>query len=580
MLKTTLLLAIAVLFSHLSYSQTCTINYDVSGTGIYPDTLPTGTVGQAYNTDVTFVMPLDTMGYDFTNFHIQSVSLPVGMTWECSNDLNGCNYDPQVSQYGCVNIYGTPLLAGIYNVEVQVIADLTVIQGYPFSFQIYLEVLPGTVSTTNDGFSMLGASGCMPVTVEFTNNNPGMAAYSWDFGNGNTTNNENPGPQLYTVPGDYVVHYEAYTNTSNIDVYTLTSLDITAMSNFGGGFPSYENADAYFKLKENGAVIYQSTFYLDQNPPVNWPTNILLNPLNTYVFEIWEADDTAGEFYLFEDDYMGEHTLNLAGCTGCAAGTSTINYTINHQVIYPSPTVISVDTIHVYGFPAIPLISFDDVTQVLSTPDLGLSYQWYFNGSPIGGATNNEYTITESGNYSVVAINAQSCLTESEELEAVFCDPSVNPVISISGTGGFLFVTGFPQEYEIEWMLNGNPITGEINDTLYTTQAGNYTAIISNDEGCIFTTPLFGANLSLEEEALFHWNLFPNPANESLTIELDGVQKMDAIQLVDVSGRIIKEWSVIESTKTTLDLTEIPSGYFVVKLVSGSRSWSKKLIVR
>lgn len=574
-----LLLLFAGIFSFSAFSQVCTINYSVSGTGIYPDTLPDATVGQAYDTDVTFFMPLDTMGYDFTNFHIQSVSLPVGMTWDCSNNMSDCNYNPQVSQYGCVNIAGTPLLAGIYNVEVQVIADLTVIQGYPFSFQIYLEVLPADVNTTNDGFSMLGASGCMPVTVEFTNNNPGLLAYSWDFGNGNTSNNENPGPQLYTVPGDYVVHYEAYNTTSNIDVYTLTSVDVTAMSNFGGGFPSFENADPYFILKENGTPIYQSTFYLDQNPPVSWPTSILLNPLNTYVFEIWEADDTAGEFYLFEDDYMGEHTLNLAGCTGCTAGTSTINYTINHQVIYPSPVVISADTVHVYGYPAVPEISFDEQTQVMSTPDLGVSYQWFLDGNPIGGATGSEHTITVSGTYSVAAINSQGCLTESVTLDAIYCNPTINPVVSMSGTGGFVFVTGFPDDYEISWELNGIPVNGEVNDTLYTTQAGTYSATVSNSEGCSYTTPLFGANLSIEEAGLFSWNIYPNPANEVLFVELNGLQKMDAIQLVDLSGRLIKEWNAIDQTKNQLDIAEIPSGYFILKLVSGTKNWSKKLIV-
>lgn len=574
-----LLLLFAGIFSFSAFSQVCTINYSVSGTGIYPDTLPDATVGQAYDTDVTFFMPLDTMGYDFTNFHIQSVSLPVGMTWDCSNNMSDCNYNPQVSQYGCVNIAGTPLLAGIYNVEVQVIADLTVIQGYPFSFQIYLEVLPADVNTTNDGFSMLGASGCMPVTVEFTNNNPGLLAYSWDFGNGNTSILENPGPQLYTVPGDYVVHYEAYNSTSTIDVYTLTSVDVTAMSNFGGGFPSFENADPYFILKENGTPIYQSTFYLDQNPPVSWPTSILLNPLNTYVFEIWEADDTAGEFYLFEDDYMGEHTLNLAGCTGCTAGTSTINYTINHQVIYPSPVVISVDTVHVYGYPAVPEISFDELTQVMSTPDLGVSYQWFLDGNPIGGATGSEHTITVSGTYSVAAINSQGCLTESVTLDAIYCNPTINPVVSMSGTGGFVFVTGFPDDYEISWELNGIPVNGEVNDTLYTTQAGTYSATVSNSEGCSYTTPLFGANLSIEDAGLFSWNIYPNPANEVLFVELNGLQKMDAIQLVDLSGRLIKEWNAIDQTKNQLDIAEIPSGYFILKLVSGTKNWSKKLIV-
>jgi len=197
-----LLTACLLLFSFFGYSQICTIDYSQTSTGIYPDTLPTGFVGQPYNTDITFVMPLDTMGYDFTNFHIISVSLPVGLSWECNNAATDCNYNPQLSQYGCANISGTPLLAGVYNVDVTVLADLTVLQGYPFTFQIYLEILPNNVTTSNNGFSMVGAAGCSPITVDFTNNNPGLLAYWWDFGNGNLSTLEDPVPQVYNEPGD------------------------------------------------------------------------------------------------------------------------------------------------------------------------------------------------------------------------------------------------------------------------------------------------------------------------------------------------------------------------------------------
>ncbi len=101
-MKTALLLCF--LAPVVLFGQICTIDYSQTQTGIYPDTLPTGYVGQAYNTDVTFVMPLDTLGYDFTNFHIMSVSLPVGLSWQCNNVANNCDYNPQVSQHGCVNI--------------------------------------------------------------------------------------------------------------------------------------------------------------------------------------------------------------------------------------------------------------------------------------------------------------------------------------------------------------------------------------------------------------------------------------------------------------------------------------------
>jgi hypothetical protein len=320
-----LLSSLFICFACSFHAQICTIDFNQTVTGIYPDTLQPGNVGQTYATDITFVMPLDTLGYNFTNFHILSVSLPVGLSWQCNNAANNCDYNPQVSQHGCVHISGTPLLAGQYTIDVTVIADLTVVQGYPFTFQIYMEVLPSTASVSNNGFDMIGSSGCAPITVNFTNNNPGMLSYLWNFGNGNISLSENPVPQVYTTPGDYLVHYTAWNNLDTTDVYTLSNVYINSMSNYGNSFPSYENADAYFKLFQNGALIYQSNIIGDQNPPVQWNTSINLNPANTYVFEIWEADDSFGEPYFGADDFMGSHTLNLNGCNGCGAGTSNFN---------------------------------------------------------------------------------------------------------------------------------------------------------------------------------------------------------------------------------------------------------------
>ena len=93
------------------YSQTCTIDYSYTQPGIYPDSLPDGFIGNAYSEDVTFVMILDTMGATITNFQIVNIALPVGLDWECDNSAGGCNYDPQSNIYGCINIFGTPLVS-------------------------------------------------------------------------------------------------------------------------------------------------------------------------------------------------------------------------------------------------------------------------------------------------------------------------------------------------------------------------------------------------------------------------------------------------------------------------------------
>lgn len=570
---------LAFLFSCLIHSfqaQICNIDFGQTATGIYPDTILPGFVGQTYSSDITFVMPTDTMGYNFTNFHILSVSLPVGLSWQCNNAANNCDYNPQISQHGCVHISGTPLLAGQYTIDVTVIADLTVIQGYPFTFQIFMEVLPSTTNVSNNGFDMTGSSGCAPITVNFTNNNPGMLSYYWNFGNGNISLSENPAPQVYTQPGDYLVYYTAWNSVDTTDVYTLTNVNINNMSNYGNSFPSFENADAYFKLFQNGIQIYQSSIIGDQNPPIQWNTSINLNPLQSYTIEIWEADASFGETYFGADDFMGSHPINFNGCNGCGAGTSNFNYAINHQIIYPSPTIVSQDTIHVYGYPSTPSITFDQTNHTLTTPNLGHAHQWYFNGSPISGATNNHHIVYQSGIYTVVAINPSGCVSFSDTLTAVYCNPQISPSISLHSTDE-LILSNYPALSSIEWFLDDELIQDQQNDTITALTNGTYSAQITDQYGCIYSTSNFQLSVSLSEYTTGQWMIYPNPTKDVLTIEVEEKMIGTTVELLDLNGRMLTISKISESS-TLLDVSDFLSGTYFVRINNKGLNQVKKLV--
>lgn len=557
-------------------AQTCTPNTTYTQTGIYPDTLPSGTVGQAYSADITFVMPLDTQGFNFTNFQIITVSLPVGLNWTCNNFSNGCNYNPQVNQYGCVNITGTPLLAGSYPINVTVIADLTIASGIPVTFQIFMKVLPANSSASNNGFSMNGYEGCSPITVNFLNNNPGLLAYYWNFGNGNQSTLENPVPQVYNQPGDYYVHYEAYNDTTTNNFYTITSISITSIQNSASvwGYPIDANPDLFVVVKENGTTVYQSNFNADTYPVVSWTgLNINMNPASTYVLEVWDEDNS--EFGFGANDFVGNHTMSLNGCVGCAANISVVNYNVNHLIIPPSPSVFTNDTVHVYGYPGKPNIYYDSINHTLHTDSIQYNLQWYLNGSPQLGQNAGTDTVFISGDYFVIAVNASGCTTFSDTVTAIYCDPLYRPhVIKTGAQLSTIDTTG----NTMQWYLNGNIMPGETGDILITTANGVYTLQIVNSFGCQFTSLPVTISVGIEEFENLTANVYPNPAENFITISTPSDFVISKIEILDLSGRVIKSVRA-NSNSEVVSLSTIADGLYFIDVISGIKTVRKSLVI-
>ena len=570
-----LLLLILFLTAHSTFSQTiCTPDLSETQVGIYPDTLPDGFVGQAYNTDVTFKLPTDTLGYDFINFNILSVSLPVGLNWQCNNVASNCDYNPQVNQYGCVNISGTPLLAGQYPVEITVIADLSIIQGYPFTFQIYMEVLQSNTSISNNGFSMTGPNGCFPITVGFTNNNPGLLAYQWNFGNGNTSNLAQPVDQIYSQPGQYIVQYSAVVTNP---VYALQSIEVVTGSctdNFLIG-----DVDLYYTISSpSGSIIAQLSINNSSTQPFPLFININ-NPQQltgqSVTVQVWDDDSFP---FIPSIESCGEHTftpLQQAGNYSANGGGLSINYTVIELI--PANILTATDTINVYGYPPIPAISYDQASNTISTPDLSYNYQWYVNDSPISGANDTSHIVSISGVYTVIAINSSGCVSFSDTMTVVYCAPLSAPVIS-NTTNGNLIVTNIPVGFSIAWLLNGVVIPGATNQTYNPTSNGVYSVIVTDMYNCFLSSANFNLAVSLSELSNSDWQIFPNPGNQQIEITVKSNLIGAQCEVMDLSGRQLESFKLTE-TSLQINTDTFPSGSYFINLKMEGLSTSKKLII-
>jgi uncharacterized delta-60 repeat protein len=132
---------------------------------------------------------------------------------------------------------------------------------------------------------------------------------------------------------------------------------------------------------------------------------------------------------------------------------------------------------------------------VVALGDAPLSYQWFFNGSAIGGATSQTLVITgvsasNAGNYSVLVSNGAGSASSTNALLTVLTPPVIStpPQTQTVLQGNTLTlatsVTGTdPLSYQ--WKLNGVDVSGATAATLtipnvQLANAGTYSVTISN----------------------------------------------------------------------------------------------------
>jgi PKD repeat protein len=574
MKKRLLLLASLFLFlAPLTTSAQCTIDYNYTVPGLYPDTLPDGYVGQFYSEDVTFVLPLDTQGFPFTNFKIQAITgMPFGMTWACNAQGNGCNYDPAVSQHGCANFSGTPILPGSYVLEVYIIATLGVLGDFPTYYYTPLVIHPDTSS--NAGFGMTNAYGCAPVTVSFTNGNPGLLAYTWDFGNGSNSTAENPPPQIYTTPGTYVVDYAAFADTNTL--HYLTEVQVLGVPN-NWGWPGDLNPDIYVELWDaTPTLVYTSGTVQDQDPPVTFAIPNILLANETYTVHVWDED--GGVFGA--DDDLGSTTFAGHGGSGAAStGSTSIAYTIAQ--LPPIATATATDTVFVFGYPNPPNI--DSLGNLLWTDSVNLDLQWYANGNAIAGADSASYPVTTSGDYWVVSNSPAGCFSSSDTISIVVCDTLFQPGVSSSGHVLFTDSTG----NSIQWFLDGSPIAGENSEFMITNSSGDFHVQVTTFDGCVYSSDMLNLDFTgitdhlLDEHQL---HIFPNPNNGQFNIELYLEEGQAAsYQVLDMVGNEVTEVYSVTSQKhfvASVDLSHLPAGIYLVRVQSGPQQLHKKVVIR
>jgi Immunoglobulin domain len=183
-----------------------------------------------------------------------------------------------------------------------------------------------------------------------------------------------------------------------------------------------------------------------------------------------------------------------------------------------------------------------------------LSYQWFFNDSPMAGQTGRQLTLNSltagaAGNYQVVITNAFGAVT-STVAALLVDDPGTATILSqpygdtvpVGGYFNLSVVAAGPPPLAYQWFLNNLAIIGATNGNLMftniqTTNAGSYTVLVSAQSSTALSLP---ATLSVSTSGsgggvidFRNRNFFSGVTNiDARVFDLDGVTPLDGSNYV------------------------------------------------
>lgn len=412
-----------------------------------------------------------------------------------------------------------------------------------------ITILPSVLA----GFVADTTFGCIPLTVNFSNQSTNATTYVWDFGNGNTLTNPN-GSTTFTTPGSYTVSLTASNpntcNLNNTATLNIIALDTIIAAQFTETLPGVCDTQTVVFSSNSGAGLGYIWAFGDGTIANGTDAN----PSHTY-------------------GTSGTYQVTLIVTSPCAPSDTT-----THPItLLPPPLVVaSIELSPQNGCVPLAVSMQANGNAVLYTWDLG-------DGTTATGTT-LEHLYSNVGSYNIIltATDSSTCninttaTTSVDVFEYAYANFTAS-TLTIEATDPIYFTNLSTNATSYVWDFGDGTTSAETNPSHSFNAAGTYNVCLTainqagcNDDTCVLITVIPRIYIGVP-------NAFsPNQDNQNNVFLIEGRNGIAYMEL-----RIYNRWGelIYESTdpqagwdgtyKGVIQEVDAYAYTFVATLISG-----------
>lgn len=374
--------------------------------------------------------------------------------------------------------------------------------------------------------------------------------------------------------------FEDLNNGANI---TGVNTDLLSISNIDVSMDENEYRCLVFNSCEDSLFSTSANLFIEASP------NAEFSWINLDVFEIQFSNlSSNGDTYEWDfGDFMNStelnptHTFNEAGIYTVTLSTMNTcgNSTFSQMIAIGESPQANFTADFQSG-----CVPFTAHFTNLSLGSENLTYEWLFpGGTPNNSSEENPTIIYENSGFFDVQLNVTNVLGSDTLINTEFIQvedfPAADFDFSINGlTVNFqnLSIGG----NAFYWEFGDDTFSEEENPSHTFAEAGIYNIVFSASSfNCTSTVSqeiLIEIVGTEETESSFFVKLFPIPTGDKLNIEISPTSfDTFEIQISNTSGSVIVE-KVLYQTNSQINLTEIPTGLYFLKIKKGNKIFVSK----